>query len=551
MKWTIQYEHRRNGADMQYRFYWKVWLVYSSSWYEYGLNLQLFLNGTQSNITVKPPLAGEKGWSKEGTTAWYTVKNKTTGTTSFYAQLYNTDTKKVVTTSSTYGLTVSGAASVLGTIANFTIGNNITIPITKYDSTFADTLVISYGSTTIKTVSSIANGAKVAFTSAELTTIYGLMKTVNSGAFTFVLTTKSGSTTLGSSTKTATGSITNANPTFTASQVTYADTNSTVVGITGNNQHIVQNKSTLRVTFGTATGNKGATISQYSITVNGVTKTATASGYADFGTINTSQNTNITVVAKDSRGNTTTVTKAVTILAYSSPTMAVSLERLNNYEDETYLTVNANIASVNGKNTMTITYRKAQSGGSYGAVTTLANNTKHTTSCSKEYSYTFEVTVADKFETVTLRYTLPKGRFPLFIDTEKNAVGINEFPSVGESLRVAGGTAVFDGGICGKLLSGLNQYTTTDSANLVYNAGFSCIGSYSNAGLVLMVNLNAPENYALCYYYFVSGVSIAVKTINSNGLAYEYNTYGTISARDSSGNSISSCKYVVLPCFAI
>lgn len=552
MKWTIQYEHRRSGADMQYRFYWKVWLVYSYSWYEYGLNLQLFIDGVQNNITVKNAVVGEKGWSHEGTTGWYTVKNKTTGSTSFYARLYNVDTKAIVTTSSTYNLTVSGAASVLGSIANFTIGNNITIPITKYDSTFADTLVISYGSTTIKTVANIANGAKVSFTSAELTTIYGLMKTVNSGTFTFVLTTKSGSTTLGSSTKTATGSITSANPTFTASQVTYADTNSAVYGITGNNQHIVQNKSSLRVAFGSATGNKGASITQYSVTVNGVAKTATASGYLDFGAVNTSQNTKITVVVKDSRGNTTAVTKDVTVLAYSSPKMAVTLERLNNYEDETYLTVNASIASVNGKNTMTITYQKAQSGGSYGAVTTLTNNTKHTTSCDKDFNYTFVVTVADKFETVRMAYSLPKGRFPLFIDTEKNAVGINEFPSDGEALRVAGGVARFDGGVVAVGGNVLGRYVTDNSAQILYNAGVGCIGNGSNAGLLLMVDTTNPSNYVFCYYHFITGISNIVKPISANNMSFVSNIYGTVSARDVSGNEMAGkVTYVVMPCFAI
>ena len=293
------------------------------------------------------------------------------------------------------------------------------------------------------------------------------MSAVKSGSFTFTLTTKSGSTTIGTSTKTATGSITNANPTFLASQVTYADTNSTVYGITGNNQHIVQNKSLLRVNFTNATGNKGATISQYAVTVNGVKKTATASGYIDFGAINTSQNTKISVVVTDSRGNTTTVTKDITVLAYATPTIAVELNRLNNYEDETYLTVNASIASVNGKNTVAISYKKKQSGGAYGASTSLTNRSKHTTSCDKNYSFVFSITVSDKFETVTKEFVLPKGRFPLSIDTEKNAVGINEFPAEGEALRVSGGVACFDDGIVLKTVSKSFKITINDSGALV------------------------------------------------------------------------------------
>ena len=452
---------------MQYRFYWKVWLKYKDGWYDDGLQLQLFLDGSQNNVTVKGYQTNNAGWSYEGTTGWYTVNNKTSGTTSFYARLYDTSTSAVKVTSSTYSLAVSGAASVLGSISGFNVEGGVTIPITKYDSSFTDTLVVSYGGSTIKTVAGITNGAVIGFTSAELETIFTRMSQVKSGTFTFALTTKSGSSTIGTSTTTATGTITNANPTYTDSKVTYADTNATVSNITGNPQHIVQNKSSLRVTFGYAMGNKGAWITQYAVTVNGVTKTATSSGYLDFGAVNTSQNTKITVVVTDSRGYTTTVTKDMTVLAYATPTFAVELNRLNNYEDETYLTVNASIASVNGKNTVAISYKKKQSGGAYGTDTTLSNRAKHTTSCDKNYAFVFSVTVADRFESVTLEYVLPKGRFPLFIDTEKNAVGINGFPATGESLRVAGGVALFEDGIV--LVSGSNKFkiTINDSGTLV------------------------------------------------------------------------------------
>lgn len=452
---------------MYYRFYWKVWLKSSSSYYDWGIDLRFYLDGTVQSVTVKQENLNEYQWTKSGTTGWYKVAGKTTGNTSFYVQLYDTSRKKVMATSSTFNLAVSAAASALGTVSNFNVGDAITIPITKYDSAFTDTLVISYGSTTLKTVSGITNNAKVSFTSAELTTIYGLMSKVVSGAFTFTLTTKTGSTTLGSSVKTATGKITNANPTFTASQVTYADTNESVVDITGNSQHIVQNKSYLTVYLGVATGNKGATISQYEVTVNGVTKTSAKNGNVQFGAVNTSQDTEIKVVVTDSRGNTTTATKTITILAYATPTFTASLERLNNYEDETYLTVDASIASVNSKNTLTITYKKMQSGGSYGSETTLTNKSKHTTSCNKDYAYIFSITVKDKFETVTKEFTLPKGKFPLFIDTERNAVGVNEFPSDGEAFRVAGGVACFDDGIVLKTATKSFKITINDSGSFV------------------------------------------------------------------------------------
>ena len=464
--WTIQYEYQRSGADMQYRFYWKVWLGYSSSYYNNGLQLRLFINGVQNNVTVKA-YGTNTGWSYEGTTGWYTVSNKTSGTTPFYAVLYDTNTSATKVTSSSYNLAVSGAASVLGTIADFDVDNGVSIPITKYNSGFTDTLVIKYSSATIKTISGITNGAKVVFTSAELTIIYDLMSSVNSGTFTFELTTKNGSTTIGSSSKTAKGSISGANPTFDESKVSYFDTNSTSISITGNRQHIVQNQSLLTVNVEGATGNKGARIVQYILTLNGKTE-KTGGGSVNFGRINSSQDVTLTVSAKDSRGNETKVNKTITILAYTEPTATVQLERLNNYEVPTSIMVDASISSVNGKNTMSIKYRyKEVNSDTYGEFESIDNNTPLTKNLPNDKAYTFNVVVTDAFgSTFDEEYFLNKGVFPLFIDTQKNAVGINDFPAENEALRVSGGVAKFIDGIvlCGNTKNFL--LTVDDSGTL-------------------------------------------------------------------------------------
>lgn len=323
--WTIKYEHQRSGVNMQYRFYWKVWLNTSTSWYYDGLQLRLFINGVQNNITVKGYDSDEYGWSYEGTTGWYTVSNKTSGTVPFYAQLYDTNAKIIENTSSSYSLTVAPAASVLSNISSFDVDNEITIGITKYNASFTDTLVISYGSTAIKTVAGISNGAKVKFTSAELTTIYGLMSTVKSGTFTFVLTTKNGSTTIGTSTKTASGSISNANPTFTVDQLFYSDSDSSIVNVTNNPTDIIAGKSSLQIAYAAATGNKGATISKYEFTLNGVTKTKTGADTdrtVNFGKILTAKDLILTVKVTDSRENSTTIEKTIPFIMYSDPVIA-------------------------------------------------------------------------------------------------------------------------------------------------------------------------------------------------------------------------------------
>lgn len=264
-------------------------------------------------------------------------------------------------------------------------------------------------------------------------------------------------------------SIVNGNPTFTQNQISYTDT-STVKNITGNPLQIVQNQSNLSVTFTSATANKEATISKYDITINGVTKTVTTSGTVNFGKINTSSNTEISITVTDSRGNTATAKKTVEILAWALPIFTVNLKRLNNYEDTTYLTVDASVSPVNNKNTMSISYLYKESGGDYltEEPVGIENKTQHTIQCDKNKAYIFCITVVDAFDSITNEFVLSKGKFPLFIDTRKNAVGVNDFPTEGEALCVADGVARFNDGIvlCGASKNFLITITDNGTLNI-------------------------------------------------------------------------------------
>ena len=226
----------------------------------------------------------------------------------------------------------------------------------------------------------------------------------------------------------------------TIGSLTYFDNNSTVVAITGNNQHIVQNYSALMAQVGTATANKGAGgIAQYAIECNGKTVQGTSSGNYSLGTVNSNRNVDLKLTVKDTRGLTASKTITVTMLSHSAPTASVTLERLNNYEDETYLTVDSSFASVNGKNAVDIKYRYKVSGGNYGSYDTIPDGQEYVFELSKNNAYIFEIVVTDAFgSTFTKEYVLNKGMFPLFIDTQKNSVGINCFPENENSLEVNG-----------------------------------------------------------------------------------------------------------------
>ena len=226
----------------------------------------------------------------------------------------------------------------------------------------------------------------------------------------------------------------------TVGTITYADTNTTVTAITGNNQHIVQNQSNLKVTYTSATGSNKSTISKYTFVLNGVTKTSTsAGGTIDFGKVDSSKNLTLTMTVTDSRGLTEKSTKTITMLAHSNPTAKVTLERLNNYENETHLTIDGSVSSVNSKNTMAIKYRYKVSGGSYNSFTSVADRAKVTLSLNKEKIYVFNIVVTDAFGTTyNKEHKLGKGVFPLFIDTVLNSIGVNKFPTKEKAFEIDG-----------------------------------------------------------------------------------------------------------------
>jgi hypothetical protein len=220
----------------------------------------------------------------------------------------------------------------------------------------------------------------------------------------------------------------------------YIDGNAAVVEVTGDNTQIVQNKSILQARFHAATPNYGASgITSYSLECNGIKKSGNKEGQYEIGVIDSERNVDLKLTAYDSRGLTATKTITVKIVAYEAPKATVDLKRLNNYEDETYLTVDGSVSSVLSKNTMKIQYRYKLSGGSYNSFATIADRAKQTLSLNKNNVYVFNVVVTDIFGSkFDGEFVLSKGVFPLFIDTVKNSVGINCFPAETNSLEVNG-----------------------------------------------------------------------------------------------------------------
>lgn len=244
---------------------------------------------------------------------------------------------------------------------------------------------------------------------------------------TYRLTTTIGGTAYTSDMR-RTMTIADAAPTIGA--VAYKDASAAVVAVTGSEQIIVQNQSDLQVTFTAATGRKGATISSYSATFAGVTKTASSVLTLDFGKIDVSSSQPLTFTATDSRGITSSMTITVNVEPWWAPTSTIDLKRVNNFEPETHVTATAWYASLGGKNSVTISakYRRAGSSDAWSTVA-LTSGMESTVTCGRDSAYEWQVTTADRLGSTTQTLTLGRGIPTFFIDTSKSSVGVNCFPA--------------------------------------------------------------------------------------------------------------------------
>lgn len=401
----FSYEKRRDGADMEYRVKIILSPLTGPHHYGYPISAKVSLAGSLK-VTKQLKAASPSQWSSniEYTTSWYTVSKKTTGTTSLSIRLYATGGG---TRDSTYNfsLAIDPAASVLGSISNFTIGNAINIPITKYSSGFKDSLTISVAGTTIKTINNISNGYDVSFSSTELTNIYKKIPSSTTATFTFKLTTKSGSTTVGTSTKTATGTIpSSVKPSISGVTISEAGSIPSGWGI------YVKNKSKLKFVISASAGS-GSSISSIKTVINGGTYTGTT---ITTNTITASGNLTATITVTDKRNRTASTTKTVSIVDYAVPYVtSLNAFRCNSdgtaNDKGTYMKIElvGGVTSLNGKNTYAykIQYKKSTE-STYQTINITNQDTTidYTTIVSAESasSYNVQAVLADYFTSITI-----------------------------------------------------------------------------------------------------------------------------------------------------
>lgn len=321
---------------------------------------------------------------------------------------------------------------------NFNIGDTIVVHMNRKSTVFTHTVVLKLGSYSYTIGTDVTDNISLD-TDKIASNLYAQMPNDNEMTGEIVVTTYSGDTVIGTSSCTIIAHVVNSNPTF---DVSYDDSNSKTVAITGNSQYIIRNNSTLQISVSNAKALNSATLKSITAVVNGNTYTGSlngSTGTINVGVVNVSYDTEVTVKLTDSRGNEGI--RKITVLVYdwSLPSAIIKLNRKNNYYSDSILNVNANYASIGGKNTVTIRYRiKKVSESSYGSYATIQNNVDVNFTADNKFEWNVQVEVSDRIGKTTYNLILAKGIPITYTDILKNSFGVNCFPKFNNSLEVNG-----------------------------------------------------------------------------------------------------------------
>lgn len=420
---------------------------------------------------------------------------------------------------------------------DFNIGDTIVVHMNRKSTVFTHTVVLKLGSYSYTIGTGVTDNITLD-TDRIASNLYAQMPNSNAMTGEIAVTTYSGSAVIGTSSCTIIAHVVNSSPVF---DVVYSDTNSATVAITGNNQYIIRNNSTLQISVSNAKALNSATLKTLTAVVNGNAYTGTlngSTGVVNVGAVNVSYDTEVTVKIVDSRGNAGQ--KNITVLVYdwSLPSAIIKLNRKNNYYSESVLNVNANYASIGGKNTVAIRYRtKKASDSSYGSYATIQNNTDANFTADNSYEWNIQVEVSDRIGKTTYNLILAKGIPITYTDIKKYSFGVNCFPKYNNSLEVNG--ICISGQVLYNSASGTaGTVTLSDSAeNYTYieifyrSSGDNACGSVKvfspNGKLVHLGTIHyiADYDYAKFALVNISGSMITFSqnyqiTLKNNGSEY-------------------------------
>ena len=311
---TLQLYTATEAGEYNSKTLYAVW-QHQTAYVYYNANGGSGAPSTQSHwagysVTLSATIPTRTGYNFLG---WATSASATS------AQYQPNTDYQIYTTVTLYAVWQPASSKL--TTSNGTLGTAQTINITRYVNTYTDTITYSFGSAT-GTIATKTNAGSVSWTPP--TSLASQIPNASTGTCTLTCTTYNGNTVVGSSTKTITLTVPQSlAPTVS---VSYADTIAQCLtwGI------FVQSRSKLAFSI-TASGQQGATISSYSTTVNG--STYTSSSFTTGVLLNNGSNS-YSVTVTDSRGLKTVSTGSFSVVAYSNPSLTLTLCDRNDSDSE-------------------------------------------------------------------------------------------------------------------------------------------------------------------------------------------------------------------------
>ncbi len=334
---------------------------------------------------------------------------------------------------------------VMSTASNFNDEQNPKITFANPSKYFTLKAKIEAGgnsSLITRTLDKTATSCTFSLTEAERDKLRALCTTSNSLAVRFTICCMSGSTELSASYLDRTMTIVNGNPTFTT--FTYKDTNSKVTNLLGSDQLLVKGLSNLQITIlatNKMTTKKKATAKNYVVTVDNINKSinySTSDIVQLIGTLKTSGTKRLTVRAYDSRNNSVAVNKDIFVYEYEKPIINATVNRLNNFENQTTLSVKGSFSKLVvdnvEKNAITsLQYRYREHNGTWNTWTDLEGTiTDNKFECKdvilsldNTKAFEFEVKVVDNLSENTSKLNVDIGQAIFMISSNQKKCFVN------------------------------------------------------------------------------------------------------------------------------
>lgn len=480
---AFAYEKQRSGANMQYRVRVTVSSITGDSYFGFPIYLGLSINGSSvATVTLKDATPWRWDSAITYTSGWYTVSNKTSGTTPVAFRMYSGMGSTRDNTYS-YSMAVDAAASTIS-VSNGTLATPLTIAVTRYNSGFTHTIAYTCGSVS-GLVCDRSSSLSITWDTSN-GNIWGLASQNTKGSSVnvkFTIITYNGNTQIG---------------TYTSNPVSMAIPSSikptVALKVEDATEYLstygafVQGWSKLKITA-TPSVAYGSPIKAYSISADGSTYTYNP---VTTGVIKARNSLTVTAKVTDERERTSEpVSRSVTVLPYSKPSVSVIAYRCNssgNADPEgAYMKVGftASISSLNGKNSASYTI-------DYGSTPITGTGTSYTSSpiaCDVSKVWSVEVKVSDKLDSTTRSAVIPV------------AFTLMDFYNTGKGVafgRVAtrnGFDCAMDAYFNGKRLQEVAAPSTdTDAVNLGY-----ALANFAPA--------KEDPDHPGCYYRKVDGIT--------------------------------------------